>query len=75
VRCGGGEGAFAEVPFDTATLTYTIAHNHAITYYDASFLALAKMIGGTLITDDRKQCMSVKGVIVLPLSSYEPVER
>ena len=61
--------------FETAMLTYRIAHAHNITYYDAAFLALAKTMGGTLVTDDVKHQANIPGVEVISLSAYPVAER
>jgi predicted nucleic acid-binding protein len=61
---------FVPETHDTALLTYVIAHEHALTYYDATFLALAKLTGGTLITDDFRQQITIDGITILPLAEY-----
>lgn len=54
-----------------ANLTYEIAFKNHITYYDASFIALAKQLDATLVTDNPKHQAKVKGVKVVPLKDYQ----
>lgn len=56
---------------DLALETYRMAQKEEITYYDASFTALAKQVGATLITDNPKHQAKVEGVKVLPLENYK----
>lgn len=54
---------------------YAIAHAQGTTYYDAAFLALAKMMEGTLVTDNVKHQTGVSGIAVLPLAQYRTEAR
>ena len=51
--------------------TYRIALNNRLTYYDASFIALAKQFDATLVTDNPKHQAKVKGVKVIALKDYK----
>ena len=66
---------FVHETFNVAMLTYKIAYDNAITYYDATFLALAKTMGGTLVTDDIKHQTGISGIDVIPLAAYPVAER
>ena len=55
---------------DLALLTYRIAHEYGITYYDASFIALAREEGDVLITDNPKHQAKIKEVKVVALKDY-----
>src|SRR3990167_9747667 len=48
-----------------AHATYEIALKNNITYYDASFIALAKNLNATLVTDNPKHQTKVKGIKVV----------
>ena len=50
--------------------TYEIALKNHITYYDASFIALAKQLDATLVTDNPKHQAKARGVKVVPLKDY-----
>ena len=50
--------------------TYSIASNLGITYYDASFLSLAKTFDATLVTENLKHQGRSKDIKVKPLSEY-----
>ncbi len=51
--------------------TYNIAQKYGITYYDASFIALAKERKADLITDNPKhQNKKISGLKVVPLKDY-----
>lgn len=50
--------------------TYHIAHEARITYYDASFLALAKQINATLVTDNPKHHGKLTDAFVVALEDY-----
>lgn len=52
-------------------VTSKIVDESSITYYDASFVALAKQLGATLVTDNVKHQEKVKGVKVVPLKDYQ----
>lgn len=50
--------------------TYNLAFNHGITYYDASFMSLAKQYNATLVTDNVKHQGKSGNITVKPLSEY-----
>jgi len=54
----------------SAILTYEIAEEENITYYDASFIALAHQENAILVTDNPKHQGKDKEVKVIPLSQY-----
>lgn len=56
---------------DLAKSTYQIGKQAGITYYDASFLSLAKKYGATLVTDNIKHQGKTLEVKVIPLSRYK----
>ena len=56
---------------ELALLTYRIAHEYTLTYYDASFVALAKQENAILITDNTKHQAKVKEAKVVPLKDYK----
>ena len=47
------------------------AATHSISYYDASFVALAEYLHAPLVTDNPKHQQKVKDVKVIPLVSYK----
>lgn len=56
---------------DIANETYKIADKAIITYYDASFLSLAKKYGAVLVTDNVKHQGKASEVKVIPLAKYK----
>ena len=50
--------------------TYKIAQEAKITYYDASFIALAHQENATLVTDNPKHQEKAPEIKVVPLSEY-----
>lgn len=54
-----------------AIATYEIAYKNHLTYYDASFIALAKHLDATLVTDNPKHQAKVRGVKVIHLKDYK----
>ena len=56
---------------ETASSTFAIGATWGITYYDASFGALAKQEGAVLITDNPKHQSKISGVKVVPLEKYK----
>lgn len=62
---------FIKETYELAYQTYEIAIKSNITYYDASFIALAKKYGATLITDNIKHQGKVSDIKVTPLSKYK----
>jgi predicted nucleic acid-binding protein len=55
---------------ELAAETFFLAENLKITYYDASFLSLAKAYNAILITDNVKHQGKKSEVKVVPLSKY-----
>ena len=55
---------------DLAMETFSLAHKAGITYYDASFLSLAKTFDATLVTENLKHQGRSKDIKVKPLSEY-----
>lgn len=62
--------SFYLTSFELAQSSYLIADMAGITYYDASFIALAKEEQATLVTDNPKHQGKKLGVKVVPLSEY-----
>ena len=56
---------------DLAERTLEIASQTKITYYDATFVALAEKLDATLVTDNTKHQTKVKGVKVIALKDYK----
>lgn len=52
-------------------LTYNIAEKCGITYYDASFMAIAKDFDATLITDNVKHQGKAPDIAVIALKDYQ----
>ncbi len=46
-------------------------HPVKITYYDASFMALAKQEGAVLVTDNPKHQIQTSGIKIISLSNYK----
>ena len=58
---------------DSAALseqTYILAAKAGVAYYDASFLALAQQLDGTLITDNIKRQGKPQGIRVKAVEDY-----
>lgn len=55
---------------ELAESTYKIGQDLSITYYDASFLALAKQYNATLVTDNIKHQGKTTDIKVVPLADY-----
>lgn len=55
---------------DLAAQTFRIAQKESITYYDASFIALAKQENAVLVTDNPKHQGKTKEIEVKPLQDY-----
>ncbi|MBU3979684.1 type II toxin-antitoxin system VapC family toxin [Patescibacteria group bacterium] len=55
---------------DLSRETYLFAYKHGITYYDASFLSLAKLYNATLVTANIKHQGKAKDIDVLSLKDY-----
>ncbi len=62
---------FVPLDLDSAELTMEIALENKITFYDASFLAIAKKYSIPLITDNPKDQKQIPGVKVIPLKDYK----
>ena len=56
---------------ELAVESYRIAKNTQNTFYDASFVALAKQENATLVTDNPKHQAKIKGVKVVALEDYK----
>ncbi len=50
--------------------TYKIAQETNITYYDASFMSLAKQLNATLVTDNIKHQGKATDIKVISLKDY-----
>ncbi len=61
---------FVSQSYELVNETYKIAKNTRITYYDASFMALAKQENAVLVTDNPKHQRKLKGVKVIALKDY-----
>ena len=55
---------------DLANSTYKLATTHGITYYDASFMSLAKQYDATLVTDNIKHQGKDSDIKVIALKDY-----
>lgn len=55
---------------EQARNTYKTAFNLGITYYDASFISLAKQVGATLVTENVKHQGKTKDINVISLENY-----
>lgn len=55
---------------ELAEFTYKIGQEFNITYYDASFIALAKQENAALITDNPKHQGKTREIKVIPLAEY-----
>ena len=62
---------FVEETYRLALKTYEIAIESNITYYDASFIALAIQENAILVTDNIKHQGKVSEIKVIPLSKYK----
>lgn len=63
--------SFAVLDLQLASNTYKIALEAGITYYDASFVALARQENAVLVTDNPKHQAKIKEVKVVPLKDYK----
>ena len=61
---------FITESLDLAEQTYSLADELGITYYDASFLSLAKQYNATLITDNIKDQGKKSAIKVISLKDY-----
>lgn len=55
---------------ESAEETYLLAHNLGITYYDASFMTLAKQNGAILVTENIKHQAKSEGIKVISIKDY-----
>ena len=62
---------FITESLDLAEKTYSLADGLRLTYYDASFLSLAKQYNATLVTENIKHQGKTSDVKVIPLSRYK----
>lgn len=62
---------FVKETYELACQTYEIAIESNITYYDASFIALAKQENAILVTDNIKHQGKTSEVKVVPLAKYK----
>lgn len=62
---------FIKETYKLACQTYEIAIKSSITYYDASFIALAKQENAVLVTDNVKHQGKTSEVKVIPLAKYK----
>lgn len=61
---------FISETIEISKSTYVIGSKFYVTYYDASFIALAKQENAILITDNPKHQQKFPGVKVVPLKDY-----
>ena len=50
--------------------TYKIGEKSKITYYDACFVSLAKLLNAVLVTDNPKHQAKIKDIKVISLKDY-----
>lgn len=62
---------FISISLNLCQKTYEIAERYKITFYDASFIALAELEEATLVTDNIKHQGKAREVKVIPLADYE----
>lgn len=62
---------FVTETHEMSELTTEIAYESAMTYYDAAFLALARTLNGTLVTDNIKHQGKSKIVKVISIANYK----
>ncbi len=62
--------SFVSESEESARETYSIAHDLNITYYDASFLSLAKQYNAILVTDNIKDQGKKSDIQVISLKDY-----
>lgn len=55
---------------DLSKITYDMAFEYGVTYYDASFMSIAKQYGATLITENIKHQGKSTDISVKSLSEY-----
>jgi len=62
---------FIKDTFEQSLITSQIMDKTVITYYDASFVSLTKMLNATLVTSNPKHQAKAKGVKVMALKDYK----
>ncbi len=62
---------FVKETYKLACRTYQIATESNMTYYDASFIALAREENAVLVTDNIKHQAKTSDIQVIPLSKYK----
>ena len=62
---------FITETFELSKETFEIGIQSGMTYYDASFIALAKQEDAILVTDNPKHQTKISGVKVVPLGEYK----
>ena len=62
---------FVSETLELAEIAYKFAHESGITYYDASFVALADYLDATLVTANPKHQAKVRSVKVVALEDYK----
>lgn len=62
--------AFISESEEVAKDTFSLAYEYSITYYDASFLSLAKQYNATLITENMKHQGKTHSIHVISLKDY-----
>ena len=64
---------FIRESIESANLSIEIAYENKISYYDASFIALAKQLKADLITENIKHLGRYKGkeIKIIPLKDYK----
>lgn len=62
--------AFVAETQDLSNQTFDIAYKNKLTYYDASFMSLAKQYDATLVTDNIKHQGKSSEIKVVPLKDY-----
>ncbi len=61
---------YLDLDLELMTTAYEIAEKYKITFYDASFIALAYKLQSSLITDNPKHQKKFEKVKVIPLKDY-----
>lgn len=61
---------FIHETIDLAEQTYEIGERYGMSYYDATFVALAQSLEASLITDNVRHQGKVSEVSVIPLKTY-----
>ncbi|KKS95414.1 MAG: hypothetical protein UV73_C0018G0027 [Candidatus Gottesmanbacteria bacterium GW2011_GWA2_43_14] len=61
---------YSQMDEDMALDAGELAKEYSITYYDASFMVLAKYLKSKLVTDNPKHQKKQKDIIVIPIEKY-----